>query len=177
MQVLERYQRCSGQLINAQKSCYLVHPALLPARRMVVERVTAFAWQSFPIRYLGFPLYFGRCKSAYFGEMCQTILGRILLWKSKLLSPGGRITLIKHVLFSMSVHLLSAAVILDVRAFESNTIEKACAALLWRSSSEESKFHWMRWPQLRFPVEKGGVGFQRFRDVYTAFSCKLWWVF
>ena len=130
MQVLERYQRCSGQLINAQKSCYLVHPALLPARRMVVERVTAFAWQSFPIRYLGFPLYFGRCKSAYFGEMCQTILGRILLWKSKLLSAGGRITLIKHVLFSMSVHLLSAAVILDVRAFESNTIEKACATFL-----------------------------------------------
>ena len=56
IQVLESYQRCSGQLINAQKSGYLVHPSLSLARRRVIERVTRFAWQPFPIRYLGFPL-------------------------------------------------------------------------------------------------------------------------
>ncbi|XP_071921792.1 uncharacterized protein [Coffea arabica] len=126
MQVLEGYQECSGQLINAQKSGYLVHPALAPARRRVIERVTGFVGQAFPIRYLGFPLYFGRCKSSYFGEVCQAILQRILSWKSKLLSAG---------------------VSLD------------------------------SWSQLCFPVKEGGLGFRRLEDVYTAFSCKLWWTF
>ncbi|XP_027118292.2 uncharacterized protein [Coffea arabica] len=89
MQVLEAYQRCSGQLINVQKSCYLIHPSMPSARRRVIDRITRFAWQSFPIRYLGFPLYFGRCKSSYFGEVCQSILARILSWKSRLLSFGA----------------------------------------------------------------------------------------
>nr|XP_027108979.1 uncharacterized protein LOC113728817 [Coffea arabica] len=111
MQVLEAYQRCSGQLINVLKTCYLVHPSLPPARRRVIERITKFTWQPFPIRYLGCPLYFGRCKSSYFGEACQSILGRIISWKSRMLSFGGKIVLIKHVLASMPVHLMSAAVI------------------------------------------------------------------
>ncbi|XP_027098892.2 uncharacterized protein [Coffea arabica] len=174
MQVLEMYQRCSGQLISAQKNGYLVHPSLSLARRRVIERVTGFTWQPFPIRYLGFPLYFGRCKSSYYAAVGQSILGRVLSWKSKFLSAGGKMVLIKHVLSSMPVHLLSAAVI-PTSIFKS--IEQVCSNFLWGSTAEESKFHWIRWTQLCYPVEEGGVGFRRLRDVYTAFSCKLWWSF
>ncbi|XP_071918841.1 uncharacterized protein [Coffea arabica] len=174
MQVLEMYQRCSGQLISAQKSGYLVHPSLSLARRRVIERVTGFTWQPFPIRYLGFPLYFGRCKSSYYAAVCQSILGRVLSWKSKFLSAEGKMVLIKHVLSSMPVHLLSAAVI-PSSLFKS--IEQVCSNFLWESTAEESKFHWIRWTQLCYPVEEGGVGFRRLKDVYTAFSCKLWWSF
>nr|XP_027099065.1 uncharacterized protein LOC113718354 [Coffea arabica] len=174
MHVLEEYQRCSGQLINVLKSCYLVHPSLPPTRRRVIERITNFTWQSFPIRYLGFPLYFGRCKSSYFGEVCQSILGKIMSWKSRMLSFGGKIVLIKHVLASMPLHLLSAAVIPN-KVFR--TIEKAFSTFLWGSSSEESKFHWIKWSQMCYPVNEGGVGFRRLKDIYKAFSFKLWWNF
>ncbi|XP_071902759.1 uncharacterized protein [Coffea arabica] len=174
MQVLEAYQRCSGQLINVLKSCYLVHPSLSPARRRVIERTTKFTWQSFPIRYLGFPLYFGRCKSSYFGEACQSILGRIISWKSRMLSFGGKIVLIKHVLASMPVHLMSAAII-PSKVFR--TIEKAFSTFIWGSSPEDSKFHWIRWSQMCYPVDEGGVGFRKLQDIYAAFSFKLWWNF
>ncbi|XP_071921800.1 uncharacterized protein [Coffea arabica] len=174
MQVLEAYQRCSGQLINVLKTCYLVHPSLPPARRRVIERITKFSWQPFPIRYLGCPLYFGRCKSSYFGEACQSILGRIISWKSRMLSFGGKIVLIKHVLASMPVHLMSAAVI-PSKVFR--TIEKAFSTFIWSSSPEESKFHWIRWTHMCYPIEEGGVGFRKLQDIYTAFSFKLWWNF
>ncbi|XP_071923069.1 uncharacterized protein [Coffea arabica] len=107
--VLEAYQLSSGQLVNAQKSGFLVHPILPPARRRVIERITQFTRQELPIRYLGFPLYLGMSKSAYFGEVCQAVLARIMSWKSRLISLGGRIVLIKHMLASIPVHLLSAA--------------------------------------------------------------------
>ncbi|XP_071918896.1 uncharacterized protein [Coffea arabica] len=174
MQVLKAYQRCSRQLINVQKSYYLVHPSMPLARRRQIERITRFAWHSFPIRYLGFPLYFGRCKSSYYGGVCQSILGRILSWKSRLLSFGGKIVLIKHVLASMPMHLLSAAV-LPGKLFK--TIENACSAFLWGSSPADSKYHWIRWSHLCYLVDEGGVGFRRLWDVYKAFSCKLWWNF
>ncbi|XP_071929043.1 uncharacterized protein [Coffea arabica] len=174
MQVLEAYQRCSGQLINVLKTCYLVHPSLPPARRRVIERITKFTWQPFPIRYLGCPLYFGRCKSSYFGEACQSILGRIISLKSRMLSFGGKIVLIKHVLASMPVHLMSAAVI-PSKVFR--TIEKAFSTFIWSSSPEESKFHWIRWSHMCYPIDEGGVGFRKLQDIYTAFLFKLWWNF
>nr|XP_027124272.1 uncharacterized protein LOC113740964 [Coffea arabica] len=109
MQVLEAYQLSSGQLVNAHKSGYLIHEALPPARRRVIERVTHFSRQWFRIHYLGFPLYTGRSKTVFFGEVCQAVLARIMSWKARLIFHGGRIILIKHVLSSIPVHLLSAA--------------------------------------------------------------------
>nr|XP_027082456.1 uncharacterized protein LOC113704781 [Coffea arabica] len=172
MRVLDMYQLASEQLVSAQKSGYLVHPSVPPARRRVVERITGFSRQHFPVRYLGFPLYIGRCKSLYFGEVCHAISARILSWRSKLLSPGGRLVLIKHVLSSLPTHLLSAAVI-PVATFKS--IERLCANFLWGSSTEQTRHHWIRWSHLCYPVMEGGAGFRRVSDVYNAFSCKLWW--
>ncbi|XP_071909825.1 uncharacterized protein [Coffea arabica] len=60
MRVLQAYQRSSGQMLNAHKSGYLVHPSLSVARRRVIERIKGFSRQVFPTRYLGFPLYIGR---------------------------------------------------------------------------------------------------------------------
>ncbi|XP_071926511.1 uncharacterized protein [Coffea arabica] len=111
MQVLGEYQRSLGQLVNAHKSGYLVYSSLSPARRRVIERVMRFSRRAFPFRNLGFPLYIGRCKASYMGEIGQALVQRIMSWKSKLLSKGGKLTLIKHVLMSIPVHLLSAAVL------------------------------------------------------------------
>ncbi|XP_071939975.1 uncharacterized protein [Coffea arabica] len=114
------------------------------------------------------------CKSSYIGDVCQAILQRILSWKSKLLSSGGKIVLIKHVLSAIPVHLLSATV-LPRSVF--GILEKACSNFLWGSSPNGTKLHWIWWSQLCYPVEEGGVGFRRLEDVYTAFSCRLWWSF
>ena len=88
--------------------------------------------------------------------------------------PGGKIVLIKHMLSFIPVHLLSAAVC-PVSIFK--RIEQVCANFLWESLGEGTKFHWIRWSQLCLPVEEGGVDFRKLRDVYSAFSCKLWWNF
>nr|XP_027097552.1 uncharacterized protein LOC113717098 [Coffea arabica] len=125
MRVLDAYQRSSGQMLNVQKSGYLVHPSLSVARRRVIESITGFSRQAFPTRYLGFPLYIGR--------------------------------------------LMPKAVF--------RIIERACANFLWGSSEEGFRYHWIGWNKLCFPPEEGGVGFRRLRDVYTAFSYKLWWQF
>ncbi|XP_071940013.1 uncharacterized protein [Coffea arabica] len=110
VRVLELYQQSSGQLVNRQKNGYIVHLSASIARRRVIEHLTGFSRQQAPIRYLGFPLYLGQSKAYYYGEVSQAIIGRILSWKSKFLSQGGKIILIKHVLSSIPLHLLSAAV-------------------------------------------------------------------
>ena len=133
MRVLDMYKRSSGQLRNAQKSGYLVHSSLSSTRHRAIEHVTGFSRQTFLTRYLGFPLYIGRCKVTYFAEVCQKVLGKIVSWKTKFLLSGGRITLIKHVLSAIPVHLLSTVVI-PKAVFRA--IERACADFLWGASEE-----------------------------------------
>ena len=132
----------------------------------VIERVTQFSRQVFPFQYLGFPLYIGRCKLSYFGEVGQAILNRIMSWKTKFLSSGGKLTLIKHVLLPIPVHLL-LAVVLPASRFK--TVEKVWANFLWGASEEGMKYHWIGWSHLYYPVEEGGVGIRRIYDVYAAF--------
>ena len=75
---------------------------------------------------------------AYFVEVCQKVPGKIVSWKTKFLLSGGRITLIKHVLSAIPVHLLSTVVI-PKAVFRA--IERACADFLWGASEEGSRYH------------------------------------
>ena len=99
---------------------------------------------------------------------------RILSWKSRFLSFGGRLVLIKHVLSSIPTHLLLAAAV-PTPVF--NMLEQVCAKLLWGTTEAISKYHWIQWSQLCYPEEDGGIGLRRVRDVNTAFSYKFWWNF
>ncbi|XP_071933856.1 uncharacterized protein [Coffea arabica] len=76
--------------------------------------------------------------------------------------------------FRPIMHLLLAAV-LPASVFK--LLEKVCANFLWDASDDEMKYHWIGWSHLCYPVEEGGVSLRRLRDIYKAFSCKLWWQF
>ena len=51
---------------------------------------------------------------------------------------GGKLTLIRHVLLSIPVHLLSAAV-LPASLFK--LVEKVCVNFLWGVSEEGTRYH------------------------------------
>nr|XP_027067586.1 uncharacterized protein LOC113693216 [Coffea arabica] len=63
-------------IIGSEKNGYLVHPRTTLARKGVIERVTKFQKQDFPVRYLGAPLFIGRAKEAYFSDLCQKVLDK-----------------------------------------------------------------------------------------------------
>ena len=68
-----------------------------------------FRSQSFPMTYLGCLLYSGRWKKSYFSAICTSVASRVLLWKERLLSSGGKLVLIRSVLASMPIHIFAAS--------------------------------------------------------------------
>ena len=153
-QVLTDYEAVSGQRINAGKSCFLVHPTTSSSKRLGIQRVTGFSYKLFRIKYLGFPLYCGRRKKDFFGGLCQAVTLRVLSWQNRLLSQGGRIVLLKHVLSAMPTYLLMAvsppkAIFKELEGIFSN--------FLWGSTDEGPKHHWIRWKDLCGSREEGGL--------------------
>lgn len=57
--------------------------------------------------YLGCPTYIGRQRAIYYSDLVSKVLNSITGWQTKMLSYGGRVVLVKHVLQSLPIHLLS----------------------------------------------------------------------
>ncbi|XP_060202667.1 uncharacterized protein LOC132631084 [Lycium barbarum] len=93
--------------------------------------------KDFPFTYLGVPIYYGRRRNIHYKEIIEKIQNRLSSWTGKLLSIGGRTTLIKHVLPSMPIHLLSAC---DPPSAILAQIHRLFAKFFWSNSVGNSNF-------------------------------------
>ncbi|KAG5606153.1 hypothetical protein H5410_027645 [Solanum commersonii] len=150
------YEQSSDQLVNIDKSHFIVHSCAFHSTRDRIKRITGFKQKEGPITYLGCPLFVGRPRIIYFSDLINKVLCRITGWQTKLLSYGGRATLVKHVLHSLPIHLLASVT---------------------PPRNERKKYHWSLWKNLSFPYDEGGVGMRNLKDVCLSFQYKQWWIF
>ncbi|XP_075091633.1 uncharacterized protein LOC142171827 [Nicotiana tabacum] len=95
------------QKINKNRSHFMVPACVFHYNVSRIQQITGFTRKESSITYLGCPLYIGRKRIMYFNGLISKMMGRIRGWHGKLLSYGGRVTLIKHVLQSLPIHFLS----------------------------------------------------------------------
>ena len=95
---------------------------------------------------------------------------KINSWKNRLLSPGGKIVLTKHVLSSIPLHLLVA--VSPLKSILA-TVERLFANFLWGTDDGAFQYHWIRWKDLCATKEEDGVCLWSMVDVVNAFSVKL----
>ncbi|KAK6789568.1 hypothetical protein RDI58_013368 [Solanum bulbocastanum] len=174
MKTLATYERVSGQLINKDKSHFLLHPNALKTTNDRIKKYTGFHQKHGPITYLGCSFFIGRPKLIYFSELINKIMNRITGWQSKIFSYGGKATLIKHVLQSLPIHILLAI------SPPSSTIKQiqdimADFFLGWRN--DRKKYHWSSWKNLSFPYDEEGIEVKFMKDICQAFQFKHWWIF
>src|SRR5581483_7776405 len=113
---------------------------------------------TFPIRYLGVPLSPVALKTADFGGIVNKVKLRILNWKSKFLSFGGRKQLIISVLQSLQLYWMAVFI------FPSSTIHdlEACFRdFLWAQGDSSKGKCKVAWHLVCRPLDCGGLGFKR----------------
>ncbi|XP_019231693.1 PREDICTED: uncharacterized protein LOC109212501 [Nicotiana attenuata] len=174
IEVLNAYEAASGQLTNKAKSAVYVHNSASEEVVRKIERITGIGKHEFPFIYLGCPIFYTRRKMAFYEGMITKVLDKIQAWKGKLLSIGGMAVLIKSVLQSMPIHLLSTV---NPPANVINKLHKLFARFFWSNSVEGRARHWASWDTLCMPIEEEGVGFRSLHDMSKALFCKLWWNF
>ncbi|XP_049348952.1 uncharacterized protein LOC125813502 [Solanum verrucosum] len=174
MQTLSSYEETSGQLVNTDKSHFMVHSNAFNSTRDRIKRITGFKQKEGPITYLGCPLFVGRPRITYFSDLINKVLCRITGWQTKLLSYGGKAILVKHVLQSLPIHLLSAV---NPPVTVLKQIQSIMADFFWGMKNERKKYHWASWKNLSFPYDEGGIGMRNLKDVCMAFQYKQWWIF
>lgn len=168
---LNRYQRVSGQRINILKSAFLCSPAISASKVHLVQLTLGFRREHLPIRYLGVPVFTGRLRRVLFEGILDKVRSKIQGWSCQLLSQGGEIILLRHVLSSMPIYILQ--VLAPPKSFLLS-LERLLIGFLWDNKVGDKRIHWRTWQGLCYLVEEGGLGFRDFAAMIDAFGIKLW---
>jgi hypothetical protein len=174
LEVLDIYAQWSSQMVNASKSSIFFSNRIPDSRRQELIRVSGFSMGNFSTRYLGVPIFSGRVKSWYFDDLLVKISKKIEGWKMIYLSVGARLLLIKHVLSSLPVHLLS---VLPMPKQIFGKINRLFSTFFWVSSEGRPKRKWVSWESVCRPLDEGGVGIRNIMDVYSSLQSKFSWKF
>ncbi|WRX16202.1 Reverse transcriptase domain - like 10 [Theobroma cacao] len=171
---LQEYEQISGQKLNPNKSNFITSNSVSSSRCQIIAQATGFQQTKLPITYLGAPLHKGPKKVLLFDSLINKIRDRITGWENKVLSPGGRITLLRSVLSSMPIYLLQ---VIKPPVTVIERIERIFNSFIWGGSLDSKKMHWTAWGKIALPCSEGGLGIRNLTDVFEAFSAKLLWKF
>ena len=97
---------------------------------------------------------------------------KLARWKSKTLSFMGRATLIQAVTSAMPSYAMQTTA-LPANVCES--IDKINRNFLWGDSSDQRKFHLVKWDEVCKSKRDGGLGIRKAKDTNLALLSKLGW--
>ncbi|XP_042958082.1 uncharacterized protein LOC122293613 [Carya illinoinensis] len=167
IKTLKHYEEWSGRLINKEKSSIFLSKLIGFARRQSLLRLTGFVDGVFPTTYLGAPLVTGHLKAWTLEPLITKIQHKVAGWKFNLLSQGGRLVLIKHVLSSRASHQLA---VLDIPNLLFTKINAMLSSFFWGG-----KRKWRSRYNICKPTCEGGLGIRDFVEVKKSLQMKFAW--
>ena len=126
-----------------------------------------------PSTYLELPLGASNKASCVWDGVEERMRWKLDLWKRQYISKGGRITIIKSTLASMSLYQLSLFRMLRIVA---RRLKKLQRDFLWGGGSMERKAHLVNWERVCEEGE-GGLGLRKLVPLNKALLGKWVWRF
>jgi len=97
---------------------------------------------------------------------------RILNWKHRFLSMGGRFILIKAVLESLLVYWMALA---QFPAYVLKSLRQLIFTFLWTGCKKTKSFHLCKWEDLSKPKSMGGWGLKHLPFFQKALTTNTFW--
>ena len=104
--ILQKYEEVVGQRINTEKSLIFFSQNTDEDTKKEVKEILGAMQDTQPKKYLGLPSLIGRSKKQVFTEIKERVGKKMLGWKEKLLSIGGKEILIKVVVQAVPTYIM-----------------------------------------------------------------------
>ena len=138
-EVLQTYERASGQSINLEKSSvYFSSNTSEGQKGQILEALGVQEVDRFE-SYLGLPTLIGRAKYSTFSYLKDKIWKKLQGWKCMLLSRAGKEILIKAVAQSIPTYTM---IVFQIPLKLCDELDALCAKFWWGQVGNERKIHW-----------------------------------
>jgi len=155
--ILQSYERASGQMINREKSSILFSPNTPHSVRNQICSILSIANKAYNERYLGLPVAVGKSRRKTFEYIKQRVWNRIQGWQERLLSKAGKEIMIKAVAQAIPTYAMSC---FDLTKSVCDDLNSMIARYWWSQQDKLNKIHWFSWEKLTRSKKKGGLGFR-----------------
>ncbi|KAI3507508.1 hypothetical protein L1887_22495 [Cichorium endivia] len=126
----------------------------------------------FPCYFLGLPIGVNMKLSRNWNVVIEKFKSKLSKWKSKMMSFGGRLTLVNSVLSSLPLYYFS---LFKAPKKVINSLESIRRNFLWGSYGENRKIHWIAWSDIAKPRKFGGLGVNCLKEMNIALLTKWIW--
>ena len=107
-------------------------------------------------KYLGLPSIIGKSKTQVFAEVKDRVAKKLVGWKGKLLSIGGREILIKAVAQAVPTYTM---ICFQLPKTLCHDLKSMMQSFWWGQKDKENKIAWVSWRKMCRSKLHGGMGF------------------
>lgn len=163
----------SGLKINLLK-CKLMGVGMLMTEIQRMADYIGCEAATIPFVYLGLPVGANMARVDQWEEVVNKFKKHLATWKAKILSVGGRLTLLKSVLGSIAIYYMS---IFKTPISIINTLESLRNKFFLGADLNEKKMTWVKWKQVMASKKDGGLGVGSLYGFNRALLYKWKWRF
>ncbi|KAL5781686.1 hypothetical protein ACOSP7_006715 [Xanthoceras sorbifolium] len=156
-QILNVYEKASGQRINLQKSNITFSPNVEDDCSASILNCLGLVNAQAHDKYLGLPTMVGKNKRKTFCDIKERVWRKIRGWKGNLFSMGGKEVLIKAVAQAIPTFTMS---IFQLPSVLCNELYSMIMGFWWGASDGNKKISWVSRDKLCSPKIYGGLGFK-----------------
>ncbi|KAL5800890.1 hypothetical protein ACOSQ3_032522 [Xanthoceras sorbifolium] len=156
-QILNVYEKASGQRINLQKSNITFSPNVEDVCSASILNCLGLVNAQAHDKYLGLPTLVGKNKRKTFSDIKERVWRKIRGWKGNLFSMGGKEVLIKAVAQAIPTFTMS---IFQLPSVLCNELCSMIMGFWWGASDGNKKMCWVSRDKLCSPKICGGLGFK-----------------
>ncbi|XP_026436643.1 uncharacterized protein LOC113334652 [Papaver somniferum] len=171
LQLLDEYQKFSGQIINKNKSKLFID-GTTDSRKSLIQDIMQMERSDFPDKYLGVILSADRIKPSIVWPMVEMLQSKLAASKGRMLPFQERLVLIKSVLCPIPIYNMA---VYKWPSYVIKICEKVIRIFLWSGDSDVRKFKTVAWERVHTPFNEGGLDIPRLAVINRAFLMKMIW--
>ncbi|GJV63547.1 RNA-directed DNA polymerase, eukaryota [Tanacetum coccineum] len=152
--LLRCFYLVSGLRINIHKSTVL-GIGIVEEEVSYMANIIGCGASKFPLKYLGIPVGCNMSRCSNWNVIIQKFSSKLSAWKARLLSVGGRLSLIRSVLSSLPTYFMS--IYLTPVAIRKK-LESLRNKFFIGGDICERKMTWVKWDQCLASKKEGGLG-------------------